>query len=379
MILTVLAALALGLAALYAAMTAVNLVAYAPPPPNAPLAEPRARPAVSVLIPARDEATNIGPLLDGVLASEGVEIEVIVLDDGSSDGTGEIVRARAAHDARLRLVQGAPLPPGWVGKQHACWQLARAASHPLMAFVDADVRVAPSAFARLVAFTERKGLGLASGFPRQVAVTWGEQLVIPQILVLLLGYLPLPAARRSARPGFAAACGQLLMVRRDAYDAAGGHAALRHTIHDGLRLARAVRAAGFRTDLCDLTDLAACRMYETWPALWAGFLKNAREGMATPRALPVWTLLLGGGHVLPVLLVPVAALAESGQALGLSLVAVALVWAARAALAVKVRQSALSVLLHPLGVAVVLAIQWTALLGGPRRAPAVWRGRTYDV
>jgi hypothetical protein len=166
-----------------------------------------------------------------------------------------------------------------------------------------------------------------------------------------------------------------MAVTRPAYDAAGGHAAIRGSIHDGLKLARGVRVAGHRTDLCDLTGLATCRMYSDWAGLWAGFSKNAREGMATRTALPVWTLLLGGGHILPFLLLPFA----GGVAFWLALLAVLLVWGAAGAIAARTGASLLSVLLHPVGVAVTLAIQWNALLAGPRRRPAVWRGRSYDV
>jgi hypothetical protein len=242
--------------------------------------------------------------------------------------------------------------------------------------VDADVRLHPDALARLAAFAEAGHLGLASGFPRQVAVTLGEKLAIPQILVVLLGYLPLPMARQHPTdPRFAAACGQIMAVTREAYDVSGGHAAIRGTIHDGLKLARAVRSAGFATDLCDLTDLASCRMYTDWASLWVGFSKNAREGMATRRALPVWTLLLGGGHILPFLLL----LATEGLAFWLAAMAVLLVWAAAGAVAARTRASWVSVLLHPLGVAVTLAIQWNAFLAGGRRRQAVWRGRSYDL
>lgn len=376
MILAGLATLAFGLAAFYAGMTLVNLVVYrAPPEPN-----PRARPPrISVLIPARDEAANIGAALDAVLANTGVELEVLVLDDGSTDGTGEIVQARAQADRRVRLIEGAPLPPGWIGKLHACWALSRQARRPLMVFLDADVRLEPDALARIAAFMEKEALDFASGFPRQITLTLGEQLAIPQIMVLLLGYLPIPMARRSNEPGFAVGCGQLIAVRREAYDSAGGHRAIRGSIHDGLNLPRAIRAAGGRTDICDVTEIAACRMYSAWPEVWAGFIKNAREGMAKPVALPIWTFLLGGGHLLPFLVAPVAVFVGNALALWLGLAAVGIVWSARAAVAVKFRQSALSVLLHPLGVAVVLSIQWSALLGGKRRQPAVWRGRTYDV
>jgi len=366
-----LAFLALLLAGLYAGMTFANLRAYRPPPLPGPVP-----PRLSVLIPARDEEANIGPALACVLASTDVEMEVVVLDDGSTDRTAGIVRAAAESDPRVRLVEGAALPPGWVGKQHACWQLSLAATHPILVYLDADVRLEPSALAGLAGFIQTGRLGMASGFPRQVALTLGERIVVPQIFVILLGYLPLAMARKAATdPRFAAACGQVLAVTREAYEASGGHAAMRHTIHDGLRLARGVRAAGFGTDLCDLTDLATCRMYSTWAGLWAGFSKNAREGMATPRALPVWTLLLGGGHILPFLLLPFA----NGAAFWIALLSVVLVWLVAGATAARVRSSWVSVLLHPVGVAVTLAIQWNALLAGPRRKPAVWRGRSYDL
>lgn len=362
---TLLALLGLLLAALYAGMTFANLRLYREPP------APSGRPAVSILIPMRDEAANVAPLLACVLGSRGVELEVVVLDDGSTDGTSDLVRAVA--DPRLRLLPGAPLPPGWIGKPHACHQLGLAARHDLLLFLDADVRLRPDAVSRLAAFVEAGNLGLASGFPRLPALTTAERLTVPMILVLLLGYLPFGLARANPTdPRFAAACGQALMARREAYVAAGGHAALARTMHDGIGLARGVRRAGFATDLCDLSRLAACRMYETAPQVWRGFLKNAREGMATPRGLPVWTLLLFGGHVLPILTLLGGSVAPSAAAL-------LLLAGARVALARRVGQDAPSVLLHPLAVLATLLIQWTALLGGPRRAPAVWRGRTYGA
>lgn len=369
---TTLAVLSLALALLFAIMVAVNLRAYRPPPLPAD-----SLPRLSVLIPARDEEANLGPLLDGLLASRGVEMEVLILDDGSRDGTAAVAERIAARDRRVRLLRGAPLPPGWIGKSHACWQLAQAARGDLLVFLDADVRVTPDVLARLAGFVAARGLGLASGFPRQQTESWGERLVIPQIMTVLLGYLPLPAARRQATdPRFAAACGQVLAVTRSAYDRAGGHAAIRASLHDGIALARAVRRAGLATDLCDLSPFVSCRMYRDWASVWAGFTKNAREGMATPRALPVWTLLLGGGHVLPLLLVPLALMAGHEVALVIALLALALSWGAAAAVGRRTGADRRAILVHPLGVAATLAIQWNALL---RRPVPVWRGRAYPV
>lgn len=373
--LTTLATAAAALACLYAVLTVVNLAFYRTPRP----APEGARPRVSLLIPARDEAANIDGALSAALSSEGVELEVIVLDDGSTDGTDDRVRRWAEADRRVRLVQGPPLPRGWNGKQHACWSLARAASNEVLVWQDADVRVAPDALSRLAARLEARGLDLVSAFPRELTGSAVEALVIPQIHVLLLGYLPLPFARLFPARGFAAGCGQLMMARREAYWAVGGHGAIRASRHDGVTLPRAFRAAGHRTDFVDGTELATCRMYDGAEEVWRGFSKNATEGMATPIALPVWTVLLGGGHVLPFLLLPLAELAGDAEAMRLSIIGVALVWGARTMVAARAQHPPIGVVLHPLGVVVVLAIQWSALRAARRGVPQSWRGRTYDT
>ena len=194
---------------------------------------------------------------------------------------------------------------------------------------------------------------------------------------LLLGYLPISTMRRLPRPSLGAACGQLMMAEREAYRAAGGHAAIRSLIHDGIQLARRFREAGYMTDMVAGADLASCRMYRNFDEAWAGFAKNAHEGMATPTALPVWTVLLFGGHVLPVLLslaalAGVAPAAPAFVALGLSL-------GTRAAVTVFARENPLAIPLHPAAVLAALLIQWSALLrvGGARRTG--WKGRLYPA
>jgi hypothetical protein len=326
---------------------------------------------VSVLIPARNEEANIAAAVACVLASVGAEIELVVLDDGSTDRTSEILRAIA--DPRLRVATSPPLPPGWSGKQHACMQLARQATHDLMVFVDADVRLAPDAIARMAGFMERHAsTGLASGFPRQVTETWSEKLLLPLIMFLLLGFLPIAPMRRSLSAGFGAGCGQLFIARRDAYAKAGGHAAIRASLHDGLTLPRAFRHAGFATDLFDASGFATCRMYHSFAEVWEGLTKNATEGMAKWRALPLWTLALGGGQVLPLALLATPYFRIAALALMLSI-------GARLVLAAWFRQSALSALLHPLGVAALLVVQWAALLRAAGGGRATWRGRSYQA
>jgi hypothetical protein len=325
---------------------------------------------VSVLIPARNEEVNIADAVAAVLASEGVDLELIVLDDGSTDATSAILAAIA--DPRLRVTQGGTLPGGWSGKQHACMKLAELARHELMVFVDADVRLAPDALSRMVGFMQRHDVGLASGFPRQITRTWSEQLLLPLIHFLLLGFLPMVQMRRSLDAGLGAGCGQLFIARRGAYDRAGGHAAIRASMHDGLTLPRAFRRSGSRTDLFDATGFATCRMYTNAAQLWEGLGKNATEGMAKPLALPFWTILLLGGQVLPAVLMIVAPSTTALLALILSL-------GLRLVLAARFRQPEISALLHPVGVVALLVVQWSALVRGLLGRPATWRGRAYPT
>ncbi len=359
---TVLLVTATALALLPAAMTFWNLTLFRAPPATLPSGL-----AVSVVIPARDEADNIGACVDAVRASAGCVVEIVVVDDHSTDATPAIVAGRAAADARVRTVLPPPLPPGWAGKQHACWFGAQAATHPILLFIDADVRLGPDAVARLAAGLRANDLALASAFPRERTGTFGEALLVPLIHVLLLGYLPFRLMQTSPRAGTSAGCGQIMMADAAAYRAIGGHGAVRRSWHDGVTLPRAFRAHGHMTGLFDATGLAECRMYHGFAATWRGFSKNAREGLAKPAALPVWTVLLGGGFCAA----PVLAAVAPWPPL---LVAVALLAAARVAIGVRFRQSPVAMLLTPLAMFVMLLLQWRALLRGAAAA-GTWRGR----
>lgn len=368
-----LALAALALASLPALLFVRNLSAYRPPPP---LRAGR-RPRVSVLIPARNEERVIEAAVLAALADEGVDQDIVVLDDHSEDRTAEIVRAIAARDARVRLESAPLLPEGWCGKQHACSVLASRASGPLLVFVDADVRLEPGALGRIAAFMDESGADLASGFPRQETETFVERLLLPLMTFVLLGYLPIDAMRRSRLAGFGAACGQLVAARKDAYERAGGHAAIRASMHDGVTLPRAFRRAGLRTDLFDATRIASCRMYRGARETWRGLSKNATEGIGAPAAILPWTFLLIGGHVLPFVLAGcgAAGLVPPRAAL-LAAAACVASWLPRLLSIRRFSQPIDGALLHPVGIAALLAIQYTALAGRLVGRPSHWKGRT---
>ncbi len=360
---------AIVLSALPAVLLLLNLPLYR----HAPPADPAARPTVSVLVPARDEEANIADALAAILANADVELDVVVLDDHSTDRTPDIVRGIIVSDGRVRLYESAALPSGWSGKQFACHQLALLARNQILLFVDADVRLARDAIGRMAAFLNHSGAGLVSGFPRQLTSSFAEQLIIPLIDYVLLCYLPFAGLRWTRLVGFGAGCGQLMMTRRDAYLVSGGHAAIAASRHDGVTLPRAFRRAGFATDLFDAGDIASCRMYGSAREVWNGLVKNATEGMAGPLALPIWTILLFGGHVLPWLLL----LDQRTQAAGA--LAVLLSLSSRLVVTLRNHSSRFGAIFHSAGVLVLLAIQYDAAIRLIRRRPATWRGRSYPA
>lgn len=365
--------ISLTLAAIPALMFLDNLRAYRLTPRPG---QGAGTPSVSVLIPARDEEVSIGAAVSAVLASEGIDLELIVLDDHSQDGTAGIVREFAARDPRVRLHEAPVLPEGWCGKQHACSVLAALATKPALVFLDADVRVAPDALARMTEFLGSSGVALASGFPRQEMGGLVERMVIPLIHFVLLGFLPLHRMRISPAPRLAAGCGQLFITTKAAYEAMGGHAAIRATLHDGLKLPRAYRASGLKTDLFDATDLATCRMYRSASEVWFGLAKNATEALASPTMIGPATAILFGGQVLPFFL---PAFARSAHDVAAVCLAIAFAYLPRLIGVGQFRQSLIGAILHPVGVAVLLAIQWYAFGREAFGRPSTWKGRPYPA
>ncbi|MCA9128135.1 MAG: glycosyltransferase [Planctomycetales bacterium] len=333
--------------------------------------------AISVLIPARNESATIRATLESVLASATSQVQVVVMDDDSSDNTAEIVETIVIADPRVTLKRSAPLPAGWNGKQHACWQLANYAKHDLLVFLDADVILQDSALARLQVVFNRSNVALHSGFPAQEMRSVGERLLLPMMYVLLLGFLPLDRMRRTTKPEFGAGCGQLFITRRREYFAVGGHASIRASRHDGLTLPRAFRRCGYGTDVFDASDIAGCRMYSSSLETVWGLMKNASEGMANSRLIGVFTVLLAGAAVLPVLTLGHACFWNWSLTCRLILVAATtLSFLPRVLIAKRFERSLAFAILYPLGVTIFLAIQWAAFIVELQGKRADWKGRS---
>lgn len=269
--------------------------------------------AVSILVPARNEAHRITPTIASLLAQRGLtDAEILVLDDGSTDGTADVVRAVAGADPRLRVITGTPPPPGALGKPHACGQLASAARGEILVYVDADVVLTPSAVASAVSVLRGpRPLDLLCPWPHQVATGPVGRLVQPLLAWSWLTTLPLRIAERSARPSMALANGQFLLVDADTLDRAGGWRSVSGAVLDDIGLARAVRAAGGRTGVADGSALATCHMYVTGRELSEGYRKSLWAAFGSPVGAVAVASALMVVYVLP------AAAAVTGSRVGM--------------------------------------------------------------
>jgi chlorobactene glucosyltransferase len=286
------------------------------PNPTSTATHPQWRPAVSVLIPARNESRTIGDTVTRLLAQSYPELQITVLDDLSDDATSQVARAAAGQAPNFRLLCGQPLPSGWRGKNWACHQLAQQAlaqGADILLFTDADVQWQPDAVAAAVAEFGCSGADLLTVWPTQTAVTWGERLTVPLMALAVLGYLPVRLAHDFYHPLAAAANGQCLAFDRRAYEQIGGHAAVRGAVVEDVKLAQHIKAAGLRLRMADGNRLVGCRMYDGWRAALDGYAKNILAGHGNHVALLllstlfhwalfVWPwlwLALGNGWALP--------------------------------------------------------------------------------
>ncbi|MEP6762739.1 MAG: glycosyltransferase [Gemmatimonadaceae bacterium] len=350
-------------------------------------AEPIAR--VSVILPARNEAAHIAECVASLRETTWPDVEITVIDDHSTDGTGMLARKAAGHDKRIRVIDAPDLPAGWFGKQWACHAGAQMASGQLLLFTDADTRHAPDLIARMVRARAERDASLISVAGTQIMNSFWEHAIQPAVFAILMarfgGTKQLEAAKRSTD---VIANGQCLMFVRDAYEAIGGHESVRGTVAEDLMLAQRTHAHGFRVSLVLGTNQLSTHMYDGLGAIVRGWMKNVYAGgrmamwggkfgrLLFPFALvgaPLTMIapFLGGSYV-----------AVTG-ALGHSVSVTLALWSALGSTGMLwffsrantfARESTWRVLLVPLGMLVFAGICVGAVIRGQT---VEWKGRTY--
>jgi chlorobactene glucosyltransferase len=231
-------------------------------------------PHISVLVPARNEILNIESCIASLLAQDYPSFEVIVLNDHSTDGTLPTLKRAASLDSRLKVLDGRPLPEGWLGKHWACHQLYQASTGDLLLFTDADTVHTPTMLRDSAAALLAENADLVTAFPREEVITWGERLVVPVISFGIFSFLPIYLVRFLHWSSLSVTIGQFMLFRRKAFEAIGGYEAVCSHLVDDVALGRNIVTKGFQWRLLDGTQHVTCRMYHGFTEVVDGFSKN---------------------------------------------------------------------------------------------------------
>lgn len=354
-----------------------------------PSPSPSAPPLISICIPARNEERNVHACVEAVLNQDYPNLEIIVLDDRSTDATPEILRQHAAQNDKLKVICGSDLPSGWAGKPHALYQASASARGDWLCFIDADTFLTPDALSSTYAKAIETHADMFTIMTFQILGSFWERTVMPLVMTALsVGFSPRKVNDPATKD--AIANGQFILIKRSVYDAIGGHASVKNSVVEDKEISQQVKWNGFRLVVADGRKVAKTRMYTSLPEMWEGWTKNIYLGLRDQAGLlwlgafgaflafmasiflPLWPLLgvvwllNGGGWMAAAVIVEALAL-----------------WAylvyMRAKVADTMNISPAYALTTPLGAGVFGAMMLTSAWRVVSRKGVTWKGRTYGA
>lgn len=335
----------------------------------------KGQPLLSVMVPMRNEERNVKALVASLKKNTYANIEFIILNDNSTDRTQQLLEAEVAGDGRFTLLQGAELPPGWVGKVHACHQLQKAAAGDYLMFIDADIHFSPQAFEQSLALLQKTRAKSLSGFPAFEVAPFLSKLLVPMQHFVVYFHLPLFFANYSSFPAATAAHGAWMLFDRKAYNAIGGHQKVQSSLVEDVHISREIKKAGHRMLLANITKSVSSKMYDTNAEVWEGFLKNSYTGIGrSPLMALGLTLFYTVFYIAPLVIAAYGLITLKW----LFIIPYFLICLQQCYVMVRTRQNPILAFLMPLQAGAMIAVLLHAMKKSWSKQAYSWKGRNYS-
>jgi chlorobactene glucosyltransferase len=339
-------------------------------------------PLVSILIPARNEEKNIRRCLRSLVRQDYPNFEIIVLDDNSSDNTSSIVTEFTKRDSRIKLIRGAPLENGWLGKSFACHQLSKSANGKYLLFTDADTLHFKNSVSSALSSLLINKLDVISVFARQITVTLHERMMVPFANYFLLSFLPLILVKKTNNPLFCTAIGQFMLFKRIVYEKIGGHESVKKKILEDIHISKQVKRHGYKFMIFDGKNNFYCRMYKNLREVINGYSKV----LAAVFDYNIFTQSLATILVFLVYLVPFIALPLGififhlpQMIINLIILQIIIISTIKIIQTIRFKNRFIDILLFPVSVIYLLLISIYSIIQCKSTSGVYWKGRNYDV
>jgi chlorobactene glucosyltransferase len=339
-------------------------------------------PLVSIMIPARNEAENIKMCISSLLKQDYANIEILVLDDNSTDGTSLIVKRISEKDGRVKLITGKPLKEGWIGKSYACHQLAKHAKGKYFLFTDADTLHFKNAVSSTVGCLIKNKLDALSAIPKQIMVGIHERLVVTWVHFGILSLLPLIMVKKSKYTLFCTANGQCMLFKRGVYRKIGGHRSIKTKILEDIHISKQVKRHGFRFMIFDGSKNIYCRMYRDFRGLIKGFSKF----MFAAFDFKVFNIAVAISFIsviflFPFIFLPLGTLVFDWPNLIINqiIIQIIIVLTMRIILSIRLKNRILDTLFHPVSMVYIILLCINSVLQTKFGEGSCWKDRSYDI
>jgi len=339
-------------------------------------------PLVSVLIPARNEESNIRRILNSMIKQDYPNLEILVLDDNSTDATVQIVEKIMEKDSRIKLIKGASLPAGWKGKCFACHQLSKIAKGSYFVFTDADTLHYPNSISGSLAALLKNNLDVTSIYPRQIAVTFSERMTVRFINLAILSFMPLILVKHTKGPFFSTAIGQFLLFKREAYEKTGGFESVKDEILEDINISKQVKRCGLKIMVYDGSDSIFCRMFTNLADVVKGFTRFIYAAFDCNFLMEfIAVFFISLMFMVPFILLPLGIFIFDWPAktISLNIIQIFLIFTIKFILAIRFKERILDVFFTPISVAYIVLAAINSYLQSRFGKGVNWKDRVYNA